>query len=95
MEDRTLDVAVFSLSLMGTNWMDFISEAHRCLKPGYAGGRPGVVRVSVSVDATAVFAPESTGPFSAAVVLYSGSFLSAPVGVWVFCSRFPVCARVL
>jgi SAM-dependent methyltransferase len=31
--DGTLDVAVFSLSLMGTNWLDYLAEAHRCLKP--------------------------------------------------------------
>jgi ubiquinone/menaquinone biosynthesis C-methylase UbiE len=29
--DETLDVAVFSLSLMGKNWHDYIKEAKRCL----------------------------------------------------------------
>jgi len=29
-----LDVAIFSLSLMGTNCGDFVAEAHRVLKPG-------------------------------------------------------------
>lgn len=29
----TVDVAVFSLSLMGTNYTDYIKEAHRILKP--------------------------------------------------------------
>jgi hypothetical protein len=34
--DGALDVAVFSLSLMETNWPDFIAEAKRCLaKNGY------------------------------------------------------------
>jgi ribosomal RNA-processing protein 8 len=31
----TLDAAVFCLSLMGTNFMQFIREAHRTLKPKY------------------------------------------------------------
>jgi ubiquinone/menaquinone biosynthesis C-methylase UbiE len=29
--DDVLDVAVFSLSLMGKNWIDYIMEAKRCL----------------------------------------------------------------
>jgi hypothetical protein len=29
-----VDVAVFCLSLMGTNYVDFIREAHRVLKEG-------------------------------------------------------------
>jgi hypothetical protein len=33
LEDASLDVAVFSLSLMGTNWEDYLKEAHRTLKP--------------------------------------------------------------
>lgn len=32
--DAVLDVAVFSLSLMGTNYLDFVREAHRTLKDG-------------------------------------------------------------
>ncbi len=32
--DATLDVAVFSLSLMGLNYVDYIKEAHRTLKFG-------------------------------------------------------------
>ncbi len=32
----SVDVAVFCLSLMGTNMTDFLMEAHRVLKPGYA-----------------------------------------------------------
>jgi very-short-patch-repair endonuclease len=32
LEDETLDVAVFSLSLMGANFADYIREAHRTLK---------------------------------------------------------------
>jgi len=33
LENATLDVAVFSLSLMGTNWVDYLKEAYRTLKP--------------------------------------------------------------
>ena len=32
LEDETLDVAIFSLSLMGANFTDYIREAHRTLK---------------------------------------------------------------
>ena len=34
LDDRTLDMAVFSLSLMGTDWPKFVAEALRCLKVG-------------------------------------------------------------
>ncbi|KAI9255319.1 methyltransferase-domain-containing protein [Sporodiniella umbellata] len=34
LEAGSVDVAVFSLSLMGTNYIDFLKEAHRVLKPG-------------------------------------------------------------
>ena len=33
LEEDTVDVAVFALSLMGTNYRDYILEAHRILKP--------------------------------------------------------------
>jgi SAM-dependent methyltransferase len=33
LEDASLDVAVFSLSLMGVNWVDYLKEAYRTLKP--------------------------------------------------------------
>ena len=34
--DAMLDIVVFSLSLMGTNWADYLKEAYRTLKPyGY------------------------------------------------------------
>jgi ubiquinone/menaquinone biosynthesis C-methylase UbiE len=29
--DEAIDIAVFSLSLMGRNWPDYIKEAKRCL----------------------------------------------------------------
>lgn len=32
--DKSLDVAVFCLALMGSNWTDFVREAHRVLRPG-------------------------------------------------------------
>ena len=35
LEDSKLDIAIFSLSLMGTNFLQFIREAHRTLRPGY------------------------------------------------------------
>lgn len=33
LKDNTLDVAVFSLSLMGNNYKDYLNEAYRVLKP--------------------------------------------------------------
>jgi hypothetical protein len=36
LEDNSLDIAIFSLSLMGQNWWDYLDEAKRCLAPnGY------------------------------------------------------------
>ena len=35
LEDESVDVAVFCLSLMGTNIRDFLEEANRVLKPGW------------------------------------------------------------
>lgn len=32
LEDGCLDIAIFCLALMGTNWSDFIVESNRCLK---------------------------------------------------------------
>lgn len=32
LDNTSLDVAIFSLSLMGSNFTDYIKEAHRCLK---------------------------------------------------------------
>ncbi len=32
LDDETLDVAIFSLSLMGTNFTDYLQEAYRTLK---------------------------------------------------------------
>ncbi|KAL6053761.1 25S rRNA (adenine645-N1)-methyltransferase [Balamuthia mandrillaris] len=34
LENESVDVAIFCLSLMGSNFMDFLEEAHRVLKPG-------------------------------------------------------------
>eukprot|EP01083_Nonionella_stella_P052640 139604_1 len=42
LEAATLDVAIFCLSLMGTNFVDYLNEAHRVLKKG---GRLKVVEV--------------------------------------------------
>jgi len=33
LDEASLDVVVFSLSLMGTNWTDYLQEAYRPLKP--------------------------------------------------------------
>lgn len=30
--DKSLDIAVYCLALMGTNWSEFIVESNRCLK---------------------------------------------------------------
>ena len=43
----TLDVAVFCLSLMGTNWADFIAEARRTLKKG---GELWITEVASRID---------------------------------------------
>ncbi len=32
LEDETLDLAIFCLSLMGSNFTDYVREAHRCLR---------------------------------------------------------------
>lgn len=32
LQDRSLDVAIFCLSLMGVNFTDYVREAHRCLR---------------------------------------------------------------
>jgi hypothetical protein len=32
LEDGVLDVAIFCLSLMGSNFTDYVREAHRCLR---------------------------------------------------------------
>lgn len=34
LEDDTVDIALFSLSLMSTNWTEYLREAHRVLKKG-------------------------------------------------------------
>jgi ribosomal RNA-processing protein 8 len=47
-----LDVAVFCLALMGTNWTDFIREAHRTLR---VGGTLKIVEVRSRVDDVADF----------------------------------------
>ena len=32
LDNNCLDIAIFCLALMGTNWSDFILESNRCLK---------------------------------------------------------------
>ena len=31
--DASLDIAIFCLALMGTNWSEFVAESNRCRKP--------------------------------------------------------------
>ena len=40
LDDNSIDVAIYCLSLMGTNYIDFVREAFRVLKPG------GVLRIA-------------------------------------------------
>ena len=35
LKNSSIDVAIYSLSLMGTNYIDFLEEAYRVLKPKY------------------------------------------------------------
>jgi ribosomal RNA-processing protein 8 len=46
-DDKSLDVAIFCLSLMGTNWADFIGEAWRTLKKG---GELWITEVTSRID---------------------------------------------
>lgn len=34
LEDGSLDIGIFCLALMGTNWSEFIAESNRCLHEG-------------------------------------------------------------
>lgn len=52
LEDKSVDVAVFCLSLMGTNIRDFLEEANRVLKPG---GLLKVAEVSSRFDDVRAF----------------------------------------
>ncbi|XP_069327218.1 ribosomal RNA-processing protein 8 isoform X1 [Eulemur rufifrons] len=52
LEDESVDVAVFCLSLMGTNIRDFLEEANRVLKPG---GLLKVAEVSSRFEDVRVF----------------------------------------
>jgi SAM-dependent methyltransferase len=73
LEDGTLDLAIFCLSLMGTNFTDYIREAHRCLRlDGYLHlweptsyfddvGKFTSALAKLGFD---VMAPESAGAFT-------------------------------
>lgn len=34
LDNESLDIAIFCLALMGTNWSEFIAESNRCLCVG-------------------------------------------------------------
>lgn len=70
----SLDVAVFSLSLMGKNWPDFITEAKRCLaKNGYLfvaetsesmSGRLSELRDVIKEQGFDIYSDEVKGDFT-------------------------------
>jgi SAM-dependent methyltransferase len=71
-----LDVAVFSLSLMGKNWADYISEAKRCLATnGYlliaettkslsAGARLSRLKDVIAQQGFEIYTDEEKGDFT-------------------------------
>ena len=58
--DKTLDMAIFSLSLMGTDWPKFVAEAQRCLK---IGGTLYIAEVQSRVSDFEPFVSAFKGPF--------------------------------
>jgi SAM-dependent methyltransferase len=72
LEDKSLDVAIFCLSLMGSNFADYIREARRCLKldgqlhiwePASYFEDVGKFCAALRRLGFAVFAPETEGAF--------------------------------
>jgi ubiquinone/menaquinone biosynthesis C-methylase UbiE len=72
--DEALDVAVFSLSLMGKNWSDYITEAKRCLATnGYLliaettksiKGRLSTLREVLTEQGFEIYSDEERGDFT-------------------------------
>jgi superfamily II DNA or RNA helicase len=72
--DEALDIAVFSLSLMGRNWPQYLSEANRCLAiNGYLliaettkslEGRLAELRKIVIVNGFEIYSDEKRGDFT-------------------------------
>jgi Hypothetical methyltransferase len=72
--DGALDVSIFSLSLMETNWADFITEASRCLaKNGYLfigetskslNGRLSKLKDVVKMQGFDIYLVEERGDFT-------------------------------
>ena len=74
LSDDVLDVAIFSLSLMGKNWIDYVTEAKRCLATnGYLliaettksmGGRLSKLRDVLREQGFEIYADEERGDFT-------------------------------
>ena len=72
--DEAIDIAVFSLSLMGRNWSDYIAEAKRCLATnGYlliaettksVKGRMSTIRDIIKKQGFDIYSDEEKGDFT-------------------------------
>jgi SAM-dependent methyltransferase len=72
--DEALDVAVFSLSLMGKNWHDYIKEAKRCLVTNgiliiaettkSLKGRLSILRDAIKAEGFEIYNDEERGDFT-------------------------------
>jgi superfamily II DNA or RNA helicase len=72
--DEAIDIAVFSLSLMGRNWSDYIAEAKRCLATnGYllmaettksVKGRMSTIRDIIKKQGFDIYSDEQRGDFT-------------------------------
>lgn len=72
--DEAIDIAIFSLSLMGKNWQDYIAEAKRCLATnGYlliadttksVKGRLSKLREVVKNQGFEIYSDEEKGDFT-------------------------------
>jgi superfamily II DNA or RNA helicase len=72
--DEAIDIAIFSLSLMGRNWQDYIAEAKRCLATGgylliadttkTVKGRLSTLREMVKKQGFEIYSDEERGDFT-------------------------------